>query len=118
MRPLDTSVGSIGIDGGFGSSAGGGLGGLSTGGFWGPSISKANLHSPKSSVFLLLSPEGAGIFGGPLEDATLLPSAVPALESSHGVVSLNVVAGFLFCVIRKSFSQDTEDEDSEDSYCF
>ena len=25
-HPLDTSVGSIGIDGGFGSSAGGGLG--------------------------------------------------------------------------------------------
>eukprot|EP00439_Symbiodinium_sp_Y106_P086160 s17_g31.t1 len=61
-HPLDTSVGSIGIDGGFGSSAGG----------------------------------GAGIFGGPLEDATLLPSAatmLPTLEGSQLTSGLDKVAG-------------------------
>lgn len=62
VRHLDTSVGSIGIDGGFGSSAGG----------------------------------GAGIFGGPLEDATLLPSAatmLPTLEGSQVTSSFDKVAG-------------------------
>ncbi|CAJ1374121.1 unnamed protein product [Effrenium voratum] len=60
-HPLDTSVGSIGISGGVGSSAGG----------------------------------GAGIFGGPIEDATLLPSPaskLPVLEGSQ-VVPIDKVAG-------------------------
>mmetsp|Transcript_30841 Transcript_30841/g.49670 ORF Transcript_30841/g.49670 Transcript_30841/m.49670 type:complete len:826 (+) Transcript_30841:94-2571(+) len=56
IYPLDTSVGTIGISGSLGSSAGG----------------------------------GAGILGGPLEDATLLPSPVaqlPVLEGSRVVPS-------------------------------
>jgi len=59
--PLDPSVGSIGIAGVLGSSAGG----------------------------------GAGIMGGPLEDATLLPSAkLPLLEGCRVVPSLDKAATF------------------------